>query len=326
MLAHAIIRPSVKTFLRRYNPRVAAAPRWRLMETLLRDSLLNLGHEVVEQEWAEDDDAPCDAGFTILPHATRRERPDADLFVKEMHLPGLFTVDVDGWGVEHSAIRRGIDFEGIDAGSAVPRVAALRERIVAGNLSRQPQPIAGEVPRPGYILLALQVPSDSVVVKHSPLSIAALLDAVSGWAEARRQRVAVKIHPCSLDLLDLVDAVEQRTRGSRYVFEVRGNIHSLIAASRGVFVINSSSGFEALVHGKPVATFGDCDYRPVTFAATPATIDEAAAWCDDYGPAEEARAAQFVDWYRSRHGYPLDGDLGATRDRLRNYLSAVVPR
>ena len=266
-------------------------------------------------------------GFAILPHASRRERPDADLFVKEMHLPGLFTVDGDGWGVEHSAIRRGIDFESVDAAGAIERVRALRARITAANLSRLPQPATGRVPAPGYILLPLQVPTDSVVVDHSPISIVELVDAVSDWAETRQQRLAVKIHPSTFDHLDLVEAVAQRTRESRYVFEVRGNIHSLIAASRGVFVINSSTGFEALIHGKPVATFGDCDYRPVTFAATPATIDDTAAWCDAYGPAHQARAAQFVDWYRSRHAYPTgDEDDVLTRQRLRTYLDGVVPR
>jgi hypothetical protein len=296
------------------------------METLLRDSLIELGHEVVEREW-DATEPRSDSGFTILPHTSRRERPDAHLFFKEMHLPGLFTVDVDGWGVEHSALWRGVGLECVDADSAVPRVAALRDRMVTGNLSRQPQPASGDVPDRGYILLALQVRTDSVVVDHSPISTIALLDAVTGWAEARRQRVAIKIHPCSLTDLDLVDAVERRTRGSRYVVEVRGNIHALIAASRAVFVINSGTGFEALVHGKPVATFGDCDYRRVTFAATADTIDDAADWCDAYGAAEQLRAAQFVEWYRTHHGYPvLDDDVAATRQRLRNYLSEVVPR
>ncbi|MEA2326360.1 MAG: hypothetical protein QOE68_1319 [Thermoanaerobaculia bacterium] len=317
----------MKTYLGRYNPTVVAAPRWRRMETLLRDSLIELGHEVVEREWDANGDRRGDSGFTILPHSSRRVRPDAHLFFKEMHLPGLFTVDVDGWGVEHSALQRDIDFEGVDADSAVPRLAALRERMVIGNLSRQPQPAAGDVPDSGYILLALQMPADSVVVDHSPISMMALLDAVTGWAEARRQRVAVKLHPCSLNIADLVEAVTRLTRGSRYVVEVRGNIHSLIAAARGVFVINSSTGFEALLHGKPVATFGDCDYKRVTFAATAATIDDAADWCDVYGAAEQLRAAQFVDWYCSRHGYPvLDDDISATQQRLRGYLSEVVPR
>ena len=294
------------------------------METLLRDSLVELGHEVIEQEWESEN---TDAGFTILPHASRRERPDASLFFKEMHLPGLFTVDVDGWGVEHSAIRHAFDFESVDADAAVPRVAALRQRMVSRNLSRVSQPAGGEVPAPGYILLPLQVPNDSVVTDHSNVSVAALLHAVSDWAEARQQRVAVKIHPNSLDDPDLVDAVARRTRGSRFVVDVRGNIHSLIAASRGVFVINSSTGFEALVHGKPVAAFGDCDYRAVTFAATPSTIDDAAAWCDAYETGQKVRAAQFVDWYLSRHAYPTDDDaLASTRPRLRNYLDAVVPR
>jgi len=297
------------------------------MEMLLRDSLVELGHEVVEREWDPDADRRGDSGFTILPHTSRRERPDAHLFFKEMHLPGLFTVDVDGWGVEHSALRRGIDFECIDADVALPRVAALRERMVTGNLSRQPQPVTAEVPDAGYILLALQMPADSVIVDHSPISMMELIDAVTTWAEARRQRVAVKLHPCSLKITDLVEAVERRTRGSRYVVETRGNIHSLIAAARGVFVINSSTGFEALLHGKPVATFGDCDYKRVTFAATPATIDDAADWCDAFGAAEKLRAAQFVEWYRTKHGYPLfDDDIETTRPRLRNYLSEVVPR
>ena len=314
----------MKTYLGRYNPTVVAAPRWRRMETLLRDSLLESGTRSWSGEWDPGADRRGDSGFTILPHTSRRERPDAHLFFKEMHLPGLFTVDVDGWGVEHSALRRGIDFECIDADAAIPRVAALRERMVTGNLSRQPQPLTGDVPDAGYILFALQMPADSVVVDHSPISMMELVHSVTDWAEARRQRVSVKLHPCSLNIADLVKAVEERTRGSEYVVEVRGNIHSLIAAARGVFVINSRTGFEALLHGKPVATFGDCDYKRVTFAATPATIDDAAGWCDAYAAAEELRAAQFVEWYRSRHGYAVFDDC--TSQRLRSYLREVVPR
>lgn len=294
---------------------------------LLRDSLVELGHEVLEQEWnPESDEVRGDAAFVIVPHMTRRERPDADLFFKEMHLAGLFTVDVDGWGVEHSAVILGIDFERIDPGSAFTRVAALRERIVAANLSRLPQPEAGEVPRPGYFLLPLQCPDDSVITDHSPISVVAMLDAVSDWAERRRRRVAVKLHPFNRHHPDVMEAVERRTHSSPYVSLVHGNIHTLLAAAHGVFVINSSSGFEALVHGKPVATFGDCDYRRATFAATPATIDDAAAWCDAYSPAERSRAAQFVDWYQSWHGYPVgDDEIAVTRRRLRDYLAAVVP-
>jgi len=322
-----IRRTSVKTYLRRYNARVAAAPRWRRMEILLRDTLVELGHEVLEQEWeAEGGEARGDSAFAILPHATRRERPDADLFFKEMHLAGLFTVDVDGWGVEHSAVRRGIDFESVDAEAAIARVAVLRKRIIAANLSRLPQPEGGEAPSPGYFLLPLQRQGDSVITDHSPISVVAMLDAVSDWAERRRRRVAVKLHPFSHDDPGVIEAVERRTRSSSCVSLVRGNIHALLAAAHGVFVINSSSGFEALLHARPVATFGDCDYARVTFAATAATIDDAAAWCDAYGPRQRARTAQFVDWYLSRHGYYVgDDDLAATGERLRGYLAAVVP-
>jgi hypothetical protein len=297
------------------------------MEILLRDTLVELGHEVLEQEWeAEDIEARGATAFAILPHATRRERPDADLFFKEMHLAGLFTVDVDGWGVEHSGVSRGIDFESIDDEAALERVSALRERIIAANLSRLPQPEGGQIPSPGYFLLPLQCPGDSVITDHSPISVVTMLHAVSDWAERRGQRVAVKLHPFNHRDPDVVEAVELRTRSSAYVSLVHGNIHSLIAAARGVFVINSSSGFEALVHGKPVATFGNCDYRSVTFSTAPATIDDAAAWCDAYDSDERVRTARFVDWYQSRHGYPVgDADLAATRQRLRTYLAAVVP-
>ena len=50
-----------------------------------------------------------------------------------------------------------------------------------------------------------------------------------------------------------------------------GSLHQLIAKSSAVYTINSSAGFEALLHGKRVFTTGHCDYH---WATTTLKTDE----------------------------------------------------
>src|SRR5690348_3310918 len=109
----------MKAFVPRSATTFHAAARWQRCEELIRSCLLELGHEVVDQEWhpglAGEEDRPS---LRIYAHSSRRERPDGGLFLKEMHLPGLFTLDSQGWGVEHSRMRRRPDFDAVDSGAA----------------------------------------------------------------------------------------------------------------------------------------------------------------------------------------------------------------
>jgi hypothetical protein len=320
----------MKAFLRRYKKSVAAADRWQRIEDVLRDCLLELGHEVVEQEWDDSPDDPQGAELRLYPHATRREKPDGSFFFKEMHLPGLFTVDSYGWGVEHSRMGSRPDLAAVDAAEAEASVRALREAFLASGLSRLPQPEPdGDPPTPpdmDYILVPLQRPTDYVIKTHSPIPLLDFIHAVSDWAERRGRRIALKLHPSNV-LLDpeIVEAARRRARPGGPVSLVAGNIHRLIAAARGVFVVNSSTGFESLLHGKAVATFGRCDYQWATFPARVSDLDAAAEYVDGYSDAQRREAFRFVHFYHQHHAYDVsDPFLAGSKRRLKVYLRQAV--
>lgn len=310
---------------------LAAAPRWRQVEGLLRGCLSELGVEAVAQDW--DDEAPLQVdgpALRIYAHATRRERPDGDLFLKEMHLPGLVTLDSQGWGIEHSRMRQRPDLGAVDPCRAETRVAALRDAFLASGRSRLPQP-AGEQPSgapdeaAGALLVPLQRPHDYVIDVHSPVGVLEFLDAVAGWADRRGRAIAVKLHPAN----DLDPEIGAAARGwaarSPHVRLVQGNIHRLLSAARGVFVINSGSGFEALLHGRPVATFGACDYQWATFRATLHALDEAADYVDSYSEEQRREGYRFVDFYHWQHAYSVEAPfLADSRARLRGFLAAAL--
>jgi hypothetical protein len=317
----------MKAFLRRYSKSVAAAARWQRIEDAIRDCLLEMGHEVVEQDWDGSPDDLQGAELRIHPHLTRREKPDGSLFFKEMHLPGLFTVDTAGWGVEHSRMGSRPSLDGIDPVRAEAGVRALRDAFLASGLSRQPQPRPDVDPGDeDYILVPMQRPYDYVIENHSPVAVLDFLHATADWAERRARRIALKLHPSNPSLdPEIVEAAHRRAAGSRHVLLLEGNIHRLIAASRGAFVINSSTGFESLLHGKPVATFGNCDYQWATFRAGISDIDAAAGYVDGYSEDQRREACRFVHFYHQHHAYDVsDPFLAGSKRRLKAYLAGYL--
>jgi len=111
-----------------------------------------------------------------------------------------------------------------------------------------------------------------------------------------RHNVVFKLHP-DMEFPDVAAAVRARAASGRHVFLVDGNIHALIAASEAVVVISSGVGFEALIHGKPVVTLGNPDYRWVTCRAKPDELGSALTEVKGYGPCDRELAYKLVYFY-----------------------------
>jgi hypothetical protein len=300
---------------------------WLAFQSLLKECLLQLGHSVVEQpsnpRIADEDEG---ADFRIYAHQTRRDVA-GDLYYKQMHLCNLFTMDWQGWGADHSATREPDAFDRIDPQAASRFCNALREEMLATGLSKHPQPhlsprSAGNLPE-GYAFVPLQRPRDYVQIHHAPISVVDFLDAMADWAESRSRPVAIKPHPGNEHDREVLEALDRRCRDSRFVLRVDGNIHDLVSRSTVVFTINSGVGFESLIHGKPIVTFGDSDYARVTYHATPDRLDEAWRYAMGYTEAQRQRAWQFLYHYCFEHGYYLsDSTRSECRRRLLNYLAS----
>jgi hypothetical protein len=299
--------------------------RWRNFEGVLKGCLSELGHEVVELHldplYPPD---PADVDLKIYAHKTRREVPTADIFYKEMHMRGLFTIDTEGWGADHSAVREPPDLNGVDAAEAERFVGAIREQFVSSGNSKHRQPERSPIPEEHkpYLLIPLQLPTDDTIMYHSPVSVIEFVHVVSDWAERAGQKVVFKLHP-GAEHPEIAAAVEARSAARRFVSCLNANIHSLILEAEGVVVINSGVGFESLIHGKPVVTFGNCDYKSVTFPARPDNLDEARDYVAGYTPEQRLRGIKFIHHYYTRHAYDVYADDGAeVRRRLMVYLTA----
>ncbi|MBV9924325.1 MAG: hypothetical protein JOZ96_04725 [Acidobacteria bacterium] len=314
----------MKILLRSMFP-CPSVDRWRAFEALLKQCLDELGHEVIELHldplFPPD---PADVDFKIYAHKTRREVPGADLFYKEMHMRGLFTIDAEGWGADHSAVREPPDLDAGDAAEAERFVARIREQFVSNGHSKQRQPELRSIPEEykPYLLVPLQLPTDDTIMHHSPVSVVEFVHVVSDWAEGAGQKILFKLHPGAV-YPEIAAAVEARSAANPYVNRLDANIHSLIQGAEGVVVINSGTGFESLIHGKPVVTFGNCDYKSVTFAARRDNLDEAREYVAGYRPGQRLRGIKFVHHYYTRHAFDVYADDRAeVRRRLLDYLKS----
>lgn len=316
----------MKVLLRSLFP-CGSVDRWRKFESVMKDCLSELGHDLIElhldPRFPPD---PPEAEFKIYAHKTRREVPHSNLFYKEMHLKGLFTLDADGWGPEHSAMRRRPNLDAVDPERAERFVGALRHDFLRTGRSKHAQPARRPIDdrlKP-YVLVPLQLPTDDTILNYSPVSVIEFVHIIADWADKAKHNVIFKLHP-AVEHPGLAEAVHQRMASSRYLFCLPENIHSLIAEARGVIVINSGVGFESLIHGKPVVTFGQCDYQWATFRGTARNLPEALDYFEGYAAQQQRLGYQFIYFYYWQHAFSVgDGLIGQTKQRVKAYLTAAL--
>ena len=304
--------------------------RWRLFERILRDCLESLNHEVFEMDidffLPELPPDPPEAEYRIYAHKTIRDVPTANLFYKEMYIHHLFTVDTEGWGIEHSGMKQPPDLSNVDAQEAEAFCRSLTSKLMSTGHSKvvQPAPQPVDPALKPYVLAPMQIPTDYVVRTHAPAGVPEFVDTVADWAESRKQNVVLKLHP-GREFPELTDAANRRAQGSSYVSLVNANIHSLIAESEGVIVFNSGTGFESLIHGKPVVTLGKADYQWVTCRARMDGLDSAMHYIASYTCEQRREACRFVKHYFTNHGFLVEPEAEPARTRLSEYLRKVLP-
>ena len=176
------------------------------------------------------------------------------------------------------------------------------------------------------VLLPLQLPTDSQFVQHSPFRHnQELLDfVVEGVRRALPgAEILVKKHPMDVRSYRLPE-------GARYV---QGHLGRYYPAADCVVCINSTAGFEAAVHGKPVVSFGRSFYtshRQVTCATREnfsRRLARAVARCDDPEAGRELRASvlRFYQAPGDVWAYTAE-DLQRTADIVLQHVRAASVR
>ncbi|MCU0945112.1 MAG: hypothetical protein MUF65_07065 [Rubritepida sp.] len=184
--------------------------------------------------------------------------------VKCSSVAGHYDVDsmgFSGWSsLALEAERHRPLWQALDLDEARASVSALHEDLRARNASKFTQAETPfEVDEP-FVFLPLQTTNDRVV----ELFRLPFLDALDAAIAAARpgRRLVIKRHP-----LCRSRRVAVRLRGLRrhpHVTVTDASIHAIMPRAALVLVGNSGVGFEALLAGRPVATFAQAEYQAVT--------------------------------------------------------------
>jgi hypothetical protein len=259
----------------------------------------------------------------VYVHQCKRDKPNGDLFWMQMHMRNLFTIDTNGWGADNSQLSRRAECKDEDSDISTKFCEELSKSLIASGESKCPQPTKTDEMPNGCILVPVQIPRDYTIKHHSPITVKYFIESICAWANETGQEVAFKMHPNNKCDIDLHMIVEDEANRSPLIHKVEGNIHALIKNSLGIFVINSGTGFESLIHGRPVCTFGTCDYSCVTFNADVRRFDDALEFIRSYSDENRRLGYQFVHWYHKKYAYDVR-DKDECKRRLIEYLRRVL--
>ncbi|WP_417708327.1 glycosyltransferase family 29 protein [Roseibium aggregatum] len=276
------------------SPLIVTVPQWEITEAFL-------------------DRYPQVECFYV-PHRMRKQldHPKARFYMQEF-LPMLFTTDQNGWGASSSAY---LNEQYLDV-EINPKTQQLIDEIRSTGLTKAPQKQGTLDSGQTFDLLApLQVPNDDALVYHSDTSLQHYVEALYAFAEAEKVKVLIRRHP--FDHTDFFKTCKARFTSDYVVFGDGGHIHDDIRRSKAVAVINSGVGFEAMMLGRPVVSFGHAVYDSVLFSASALGLAE--AYKRTIEEPEEVRAeryTRFISWYVYKFGLKLDEQaLNFAKDRM----------
>ena len=181
------------------------------------------------------------------------------LYYMQMVFPWMFQVDPKGWCADASVWpiqpaekTNGRIFE------------ALRKNALSGN-SKFDQPEMQKLNLPEkFVFFPCQIPHDQTIKLHSDISVPEALEKTIEIAISLKMPLIVKPHPQNkVAMQPLLEIVKKHH--AKGIYWVDGiNVHQLLSACEAVFTVNSGVGMEALLHWKPVYTFGRADYASVS--------------------------------------------------------------
>ncbi|MEO1638507.1 MAG: hypothetical protein AAFU41_04595 [Pseudomonadota bacterium] len=175
--------------------------------------------------------------------------------------------------------------------------------------------------RPGYVLVPLQVSSDSQLQAAARgWSTKRLIDSVlrSQAFNGNIDQIVFKLHPLELGGRKLKQQIMRRARAlgfdeTRVIVLHSGRIGELARDSSGMIVINSTSAFSALHSRKPVLVLGDAVYRHDSIV----TLGESEGDIASFFQARQSKPQHVIDSFLSelRAQCLLPGDFYNARGR-----------
>lgn len=231
----------------------------------------------------------------LIPHVEKwswHSDREENRYYMQTVFPWLFTIDPTGWGGGGDFVRtfNPNDMYTEDAFNELRQY--MRD---GGTKFAQPKSKEFDMQSP-FIFVPLQIPHDDVIRFHSNVSVPDFVKLLCEWAEESEDRpmIVFKGHPVNPGSMTECKGIIEEYKRSLYLTDV--NIHDAIPKAEAVFVINSGTGQEAMLHDVPVVCFGRCEYQDAVIRADQAEgLDS--LWDTVQNDDKVARAHLYRKWY-----------------------------
>ncbi len=320
--------------LRRRSPQdMRLRAHWRTLAEAIQMAFQRRGYEadlIVHPLWQVTTAflAGLDADVAFIPHKQRfhfARLRCRTFYYMQVTFPWLFSIDPLGWSAGSSAYpcdyRRGDPHSGTFERYVDRVVTHNRSKYEqGGRMTRGDLVARGDIPDRPYIFFPCQRPNDQAIRFYSPYEVVEVVAGVAAWAKSRGVAVVFKAHPSNAAS---ARPLREAATGDG-IYWSAASVHDLIAYSEAVYVINSGVGFESILHGKPVVTFGQVEYDAVSIHADLADLDR--VWQqarDSDADRRLARYKRFVDWYCRLHCVDLSQPQ-ILNERLEALVEAAV--
>jgi hypothetical protein len=270
------------------------------------------------------------ADLAIIPHRCKidfRKSSEKVMFYMQEFFRWVFVLDEQGWGAASSVYP--ILLEKITHINTGP-FDDYRQQLLCGQLvskfhqgKRMDQAsliMNRQIPDAPYIFFPLQIPNDQILKYFSDVSELAVVEALVAWAKRRDVALVIKPHPANLKSMKPFKLLSD----SGNVYWSDAHVYDLIEHALAVYTVNSGVGFEALLHIKPVVTFGRTEYDCVTFNANLNNLDDAYEYCCTiHAHKLETRYRRFIDWFLGNYAIDMSNPERA-KIRLDAMANAIV--
>lgn len=200
--------------------------------------------------------------ITLSYHTHGEEIPNLFRY-KESYLPGYVTFDTQGFSGWHSLCQKDIKVElsQIDETKAKIFYKKIFKKYVKGNCSKYTQSETSfDFPKQ-FLFFPLQLSND-VVASLAFFTQEEVLSKLADSLKNTSVKLLVKRHPKCEDR-DLEKLLKQMQINNEIIL-YEGSVHDAISRCKSVITANSGVGFEALLHLKPIYSFGKSEYIECT--------------------------------------------------------------
>jgi len=229
-----------------------------------------------------------------VPHTEKHlfHGTDNCLYYMQTVFPWLFTIDPIGWG-GGSKYKYSFDPKAVFSDEPFNELQRyIKEGGTKFKHLQGHRSIDGLVQN-GFVLVPLQLPHDETIKYHSKVDVPTMVRAMCEWADSSGIPVVFKGHPVNAGaMVPLMEIIEQY-KNVLYVTDY--NINDLIEKACAVYVVNSGTGQESMLHDRPVVIFGRCDYEAAVIQGDIFDLD--ATWKEVLEDDFTARKRLYRRWF-----------------------------